>query len=113
MVDESPLFTVTIATYNRAHLLPRAVKSVLNQTYHNFEVVIVDDGSTDKTEEVCRSFGDQRIVYHKHDHNKGVLAARNTALDLAKGGYVAILDDDDNMLPEALGTAMSKFEGLS
>jgi glycosyltransferase involved in cell wall biosynthesis len=108
-----PLFTVTTVTYNRAHLLPRAIKSVLNQTYRNFELIIVDDGSTDDTESVCRSFGDPRIKYHRHQHNKGVLGARNTALDLASGDYIASLDDDDELVPQALQTAVNKFAELS
>jgi glycosyltransferase involved in cell wall biosynthesis len=75
-----PLFTVIIPTYNRAHLLSRAIKSVLNQTYRNFELIIVNDGSTDNTEDVCRSFSDHRIKYHKQTPTRGMLAATNKAL---------------------------------
>jgi glycosyltransferase involved in cell wall biosynthesis len=106
-----PLFSIITATYNRVHLLPRAVKSVLNQTYQNFELIIVDDGSTDNTEDVCRCFSDHRVRYHKQTPNRGVLAARNKALDLATGDYVAILDDDDELVPQALETALANFRG--
>jgi glycosyltransferase involved in cell wall biosynthesis len=86
---------------------------VLNQTYRNFELIIVDDGSTDNTEDVCRCFSDHRVRYHKQTPNRGVLAARNKALDLATGDYVAILDDDDELVPQALETALAEFQRLS
>jgi len=109
MQKEKPLITVITPTYNRANLLPRAIKSVLDQTYQNFELIIVDDGSTDNTEEVVRTFFDERIKYFKHKKNKGVLGARNTGFKLAKGKYIAFLDDDDELFPEALEIALSKF----
>jgi len=67
------LVSVIIPTYNRANLLPRAIKSVLNQTFKDFELIIVDDGSTDNTEEVIKEFQrkDERIKYIKYDKNKG------------------------------------------
>ena len=105
----NPLVSVIIPTYNRAQLLPRAINSVLNQTYHNFELLIVDDGSTDNTEGVVKSFDDNRIIYHKHKKNKGVLAACNTGWDLTKGKYNCALGDDDELLPEALETAVNKL----
>lgn len=109
-MESTPLFSVLMITYNRAQLLPRAVRSVLNQTYGNFELIIVDDGSTDGTEDVCRAFRDQRISYCKQTPNKGVQAARNRTLELFKGDYLAILDDDDELVPEALETAVREFE---
>ena len=112
-MKSEPLFSVLMVTYNRGYLLPRAVNSVLRQTYRNFELVIVDDGSTDNTEDVCRGFGDDRIRYHKQSPNAGVLAARNKTLDLATGDYIAILDDDDELVPEALQTAVDAFQRLS
>ena len=102
-----------MATYNRAHLLTRAVRSVLGQTYQNFELIIVDDGSTDGTTEVCQAFKDKRILCHRQTRNLGVQAARNKGFDLAKGDYIALLDDDDELLPEALETARDKFGELS
>ncbi len=112
-MKSEPVFSILMVTYNRAHLLPRAVKSVLNQTYRNFELIIVDDGSTDNTEDVCRAFGDHRVRYYKQSPNKGVQAARNKTLDMATGDYLAILDDDDTLIPEALETAVREFERLS
>jgi glycosyltransferase involved in cell wall biosynthesis len=112
-MDVKPLFSITMATYNRSHLLTRAIESVLRQSYRNFELIIVDDASTDSTEAISKSFNDSRIIYYKHEQNRGVLAARNKAFDLAKGHYTAILDDDDELLPEALDIAVNEFMKLS
>jgi len=113
IMNEKPLVSVILTTYNRAQLLPRAINSVLNQTYPNFELIIVNGGSTDNTEEVVKSFKDERIQYYKQKENKGMLADRNKGFDVAKGDYVAILDDDDELLPEALETAVNKFAELA
>ncbi len=94
--------SVILPTYNRATLIGRAVESVLNQTYRDFELIIVDDGSTDDTEKVVKSFSDERIYYTKHKVNKGAAAARNTGLKLAKGELIAFQDSDDEWLPEKL-----------
>ena len=112
-MQRKPLISVTIAAYNRAHLLPRAINSVLNQTYQNFELIIVDDCSTDNTKEVIKSFTDKRIIYHRHKKNKGYLAARNTGFDLAQGKYNCQLGDDDELLPNALDIVVTKFNELS
>lgn len=110
---QKPLFSVIITTYNRARLLPRAINSVLNQTYQNFELVIVNGGSSDDTERVVKSFRDKRIRYGKQTKNRGMLADRNMGFDLSKGKYIALLDDDDELLPEALETAVNEFSELS
>jgi glycosyltransferase involved in cell wall biosynthesis len=85
--------SVIIPTYNRANLLREAVQSVLNQSYQDFEIIIIDDGSTDDTEKVISNYSD-RIRYVKQQ-NAGVNAARNHALRLAQGEYIATLDNDD------------------
>jgi len=112
-VDDKPLFSIVMATYNRSQLLSRAVNSVLKQTYPHFELIIIDDASTDNTEQVCQSFRDKRIIYRKQEKNKGALAARNIGFDLAKGNYVALFDDDDELLPTALEVSVTKFRELS
>ncbi len=106
----NPTVSVVIPTYNRAHLLGRAIQSVLNQTYHDFEIIVVDDGSTDNTEEVVKSFNDPRIHYTRHDQNRGGSAARNTGIKMARGEYIAFQDSDDEWLPEKLQKQMKVFE---
>lgn len=97
-----PFFTVVIPTHNRSNLLKRAVVSVLNQTFDDFELIIVDDHSTDNTSSVVSSFSDPRIQYMINQRTKGACGARNTGIFSAKGKWVAFLDDDDAWLPEKL-----------
>lgn len=97
-----PLVSVIIPTYNRASTLLRAVRSVLNQTCQNLEVIIVDDGSTDNTVGVVEDIGCDKVRYVKHNVNKGGAAARNTGIGLARGEYIAFQDSDDEWQPEKL-----------
>ena len=105
-----PKVSVIIPTYNRAEFLCSAITSVLNQTFHNFEIIVVDDASQDHTREVMNSLGDKRIRYIRHEKNKGVAATRNTGLVNAKGTYIAFLDDDDEWLPEKLQKQFNLLE---
>lgn len=93
-MNNTDLISVIIPTYNRANLIKRSAESVLNQTYKNLELIIVDDGSTDNTKEVIDSLNDNRIVYIKQE-NQGACAARNKGIDAAKGKYIAFHDSDD------------------
>jgi glycosyltransferase involved in cell wall biosynthesis len=102
MTLQSPTFSVVIPTYNRAQLLLRAVHSVLNQTFQNFEIVIADDASTDGIDATELSQLDNRIVYVRRQENGGNAAARNTGVTAAKGRYIAFLDDDDEYMPHFL-----------
>ncbi len=97
-----PLVSVVVITFNRASLLKRALNSVFKQTFQNFEVVLVDDASNDNTLEVISDFSDERIIYIRHDENKGEAISRNTGVRNVKGKYIAFLDDDDVWLPEKL-----------
>jgi len=105
-----PIVSVIIPIYNRAHVLARAIQSVLDQTYQDFEIIVVDDGSTDNTEEIVKSFNDPRIRYIRHEENKGAAAARNTGIKAAKGEFIAFQDSDDKWLPEKLEKQMKVFE---
>jgi glycosyltransferase involved in cell wall biosynthesis len=102
--------SVIMPTYNRAHVLGRAIKSVLEQTFTDFELIIVDDGSTDNTEEVIKSFNDPRIRCIRHERNRGVSAARNTGIKIARGDCIAFQDSDDEWLPQKLERQMAVFE---
>jgi glycosyltransferase involved in cell wall biosynthesis len=90
----SPTVSIVIPTFNRATLLSESISSVLRQSYSNFEVIVVDDGSTDSTVDVVNSFPDQRLIFLKQE-NKGRSAARNRAIAQARGRYIAFLDSDD------------------
>lgn len=88
------MVSVIIPTYNRANLIERSARSVLNQTYKDLELIIVDDGSTDNTEQVVKAINDTRLVYVKQK-NTGACAARNNGINLASGEYIAFHDSDD------------------
>lgn len=93
-----PFFSIIIATYNRAELLPRAVESVLAQSFPDWELIVVDDGSTDTTPEVLARYEDRRIVQLRQE-NGGQSSATNLGIQTATGQYICYLDDDDRYLP--------------
>jgi glycosyltransferase involved in cell wall biosynthesis len=113
MGDSFPHISIIIPTYNRASLVGRAVKSVLAQTYQDFELIIVNDASTDETDEILRSFNDERIRYIRHKNNIGGSGARNTGIKLATGKYIAFIDDDDEWLPEKIELQVLRFQKVS
>ena len=94
--------SVIIPTYNRAYILPDAIESVLQQTYTNFELIVVDDGSTDETGQVVKRFTDSRICCLQHGNNRGYSAALNTGLAAATGDLIAFIDSDDLWRQEKL-----------
>lgn len=100
MKDKLPLVSVIIPTHNRSDLLPRAVKSVLRQTYKNLELMIVDDCSTDNTSKIVQSFDDNRIKYIRSEISKRYGGACNIGFENSKGKYIALLDDDDEWSDE-------------
>ncbi|MBX3011182.1 MAG: glycosyltransferase family 2 protein [Caldilineaceae bacterium] len=103
MTDSTtPLLSVIIPTYNRAHLLGRAVSSVLSQSFAAFELLIIDDHSTDNTEQVVAQWDDPRIRYLRHAENRGSSATRNCGIRAAQAEFITFLDDDDEFLPDAL-----------
>ena len=105
-----PLVSVIIPTHNRAALLPRAIRSVLGQTYQHLECIVVDDASSDDTSEVVRQFDDDRLVYLRHQANRGGSASRNTGIAAAQGSLIAFLDDDDEWLPRKLEEQVALME---
>ncbi len=102
-----PLVSIVMATYNRALTIIRAVDSVLKQTYRNFELIIVDDGSTDNTLEVLKRYTDPRIRIFVCKLNKGATAAKNCGLKVIRGEWFGTFDSDDELLPEAIETLMN------
>lgn len=95
------MFSIILPTYNRAQYLPKAIKSVQEQTFSNWELIIIDDGSTDNTNEVVNSFNDPRIKYIYQD-NAERSAARNNGIRNATGDWICFLDSDDYYLPNHL-----------
>jgi glycosyltransferase involved in cell wall biosynthesis len=101
-MNMKPLISIIIPTYNRADTLPRTIESILNQTWQNFEVVVVDDGSSDTTGELLKQYKDERIKVLKHEVNKGVTAAKNTGLNNIRGEWFTVVDSDDELVTDAL-----------
>lgn len=98
----NPTVSVIIPTYNREKLLPKAIDSIKKQTFQDFEIIIVDDASTDNTESLIKNLNDNRIKYYKLEKNSGQCIARNYGIKRAKGEFIAFLDSDDEWLPEKL-----------
>ncbi len=105
-----PKVSVVIPTHNRAELLGVAITSVLEQSFQDFEMIVVDDHSPDHTAQVVQCFHDGRIKYLCHATNKGGAAARNTGIVNSSGKYIAFLDDDDEWLPEKLEMQVALLE---
>lgn len=108
----SPKVSVIICTYKRPQLIKRAVQRVLDQTFKDFEIVIIDDSPDDETEKATKSFNDQRIKYTRNKVRRGFIACRNQAVRKSNPNsqYIAFLDDDDEWLPQFLEKTIKKLE---
>ncbi len=100
-MDTQPFFSVIMPTFNRRPFLETAVDSVLEQTFSDLELIVIDDGSTDGTKELISKYSDKRIIY-MHQKNRGVANARNKGISLSRGSFIAFLDSDDRWKPEKL-----------
>ena len=98
----TPAVSVVLPLYNAAAFLREAIDSVLAQTFTDFELIIINDGSTDSSERIVRSYADPRIRFLHHDRNRGLVAVLNEGIERAKGRYIARMDADDIMLPGRL-----------
>jgi glycosyltransferase involved in cell wall biosynthesis len=108
-MQDAPFFSIVIPTYNRAHLIRQTIESVLAQEDTDFEVIVVDDGSRDNTEEVVRGLKDERVAYYRKENaERG--AARNYGAALARGHYVSFFDSDDLLYPNHLSAARRLIE---
>ena len=105
-----PSITVLMPAYNAARFIGKAIESILNQTYKDFEFLIINDGSTDNTESIVQSYSDLRIRYIKNDKNSGLIATLNKGIELATGEYVARMDADDVALPQRLEFQKKYFD---
>lgn len=99
---EKELVSIIMPSYNTGKFIEETINSVINQTYNNWELIIVDDCSNDNTDEIVKSIEDSRIVYLKNEKNSGAAVSRNKALKEAKGRWIAFLDSDDLWVPQKL-----------
>jgi glycosyltransferase involved in cell wall biosynthesis len=106
----TPKISVILPVHNRADVLPRAIESVLDQELREFELIVVDDGSTDDSAQLAQSFGDDRIQLIRLDHNRGGNVARNQGIRAAGAPLIAFLDSDDRYLPNKLAWVAAEFE---
>lgn len=98
--NKKPLVSVILPTYNRATFVKRTIESVLNQTYDNLEILVIDDGSSDETERVVKGIDHNQVIYIKNKVNQGIQKSLNTGIKSAKGKYLARIDDQDIWLDE-------------
>lgn len=108
-VNKLPQVSVVLPVYNRKDLLPRAIRSVLDQSFREFELIVVDDASTESLREVVDSFSDSRVVYLRQEKNGGPAAARNAGIRAARGDLVAFQDSDDEWTKDKLGLQVKCF----
>lgn len=106
----NPLVSILMPVYNGEEFLKEAIDSILNQTYKNFEFIIINDGSTDSTEDIILSYNDKRIRYFKNSTNIKLIATLNKGLTLCQGKYIARMDADDVALPQRLEKQVVYFE---
>ncbi|MBD2513924.1 glycosyltransferase [Nostoc sp. FACHB-973] len=105
-----PAVSVIIPTYQRGHLVSQAINSVLAQTYKDYEIIVINDGSQDNTQQVLAQFSDRHCITTIHQANQGVSAARNAGIRSARGKYIAFLDDDDLWEPQKLEKQISVLD---
>src|SRR5260221_4747199 len=91
----NPFFSIIIPSYNRGHVIRRAIDSVVNQSFQEFEIIVVDDGSSDNTRQLVESLPHKEKIFYVRQENKGASAARNLGASKAKGDYLIFLDSDD------------------
>lgn len=108
-MSPEPYFTIVIPTYNRAAFIAQTIQSVLSQSFSNFEVIVVDDGSTDLTAEIVSTINDPRLSYHPKENEERAVA-RNTGAALAKGKYINFFDSDDLLYENHLAVALETIE---
>lgn len=109
VIASSPFFSVVIATHNRAEMLSEAITSVLNQSFTDFEILVIDDNCTDNSRDIVSALSDSRISYLVNTRTPGASGARNTGIFHAKGNWIAFLDDDDLWLPQKLAVQYEKI----
>ena len=108
---EEELVSIIMPSYNTGKFIKETINSVISQTYSNWELIIVDDCSTDNTDEILKNINDDRIIYLKNEKNSGAAVSRNKALREAKGRWMAFLDSDDLWVPQKLEKQIKFMKG--
>jgi len=109
-MEKQPLVSVIIPCYNGEKFISEAIESVLNQTYQNWELIVVDDGSTDNSRNIVQKYINNKIILIKHKYNKGIAKTKNAGIVNARGKYIAFLDQDDIWLNSKLDLQLKCFE---
>lgn len=102
--------SIIIPTYNRENVIQRAIDSSLKQSYNNIEIIVIDDCSSDNTENIVREYNDNRLLYSSHTQNRGANAARNTGVREASGDLISFLDSDDELTSSYIQQVVESFE---
>ena len=110
-IKDTESVSIILPTYNRADRVGKAIESVLAQTYTDFELLVIDDGSTDETEQVVTGYMDKRVHYYRMEENGGQSKARNCGMQLAQYDYLAFEDSDDLWRPGKLEIQMETMQG--
>ncbi len=113
MAAARPAVSIILPTYNRAHCIRRSIDSVLSQTFKDFELIVIDDGSKDDTKQILESYDDRRIVYVHNTENRGQTRRLNDGLRLARADLIAFQDSDDEWLPDKLEKAVAVLIGAA
>ena len=106
----NPLVSIILPAYNCEKFIRKTIHSLINQTYSNFELLVINDGSTDATTSIIQSFKDTRIQLIQNEKNKGLIYTLNKGIELSKGKYIARIDADDICLPERLQKQVNWLE---
>src|SRR3990167_9337853 len=109
-MESKPKISVVMPTYNRGHVIQNAVRSIVDQTFKEWELIIVDDGSSDSTKRVVESFANPRIKYFKLEHTGHITKIRNFGNQQASGDIIVVQDSDDQSLQDRLEEIMRAFE---
>src|SRR3989344_3204500 len=112
-MQKNKIVSVIIPAYNAGHYLGEAIESALAQTYPAVEIIVVDDDSTDNTQEIAHWYSAERNIIYIHQENKGLSAARNAGIHAAQGEYIALLDSDDIFLPSKIERQVAYLESHS
>ena len=109
-MSEDKKISIILSFYNEERYLKKSIDSVLAQTYHNFELIIINDGSDDGSESIVNSYSDERIIYEKNSENRRLAYSRNRGLELATGDYIGFFDADDIMIPDKMEKQIRYFK---